>query len=59
MVEAGSLLGPGIICTVDEGMMGIAAEDDCVQIDQDVRRDIEEVYKRLIRMDIVRLGVVE
>ena len=23
VVEAGSLLGPGIVCTVDEGMMGL------------------------------------
>ena len=47
VVEAGSLLGPGIFCTVDEGMKGIVAEDDCVRIDQDVRRDKDGVYKRL------------
>ena len=47
VVEAGSLPGPDIVCTVDEGMKGIVAEDDCVRIRQEVRRDIEEVYKRL------------
>ena len=28
-------------------MKGIVAEGDCVWIDEDVRRDIEEVYERL------------
>ena len=27
-----------------------------MRIDHEVRRDVEDVYKRLIRMDIVRLG---
>ena len=55
---AGNLLGPGIVCTVDEGMMGMIARG--------LTKMQEEIKTRFInglgwdygcwRMDIVRLG---
>jgi len=61
VVVAGILLGPGIVCTVDEGMMGIVAEEDCGLI-----KMYEQISRRFInalvwdygcwRMDIVRVG---
>ena len=57
-VEAGILLGPGIVCTVDEGMMGMTARG--------LIKMWEEMKTRFInglvwdygcwRMDIVGLG---
>ena len=46
---AGSLLGPGIVCTVDEGMMELWLKMIACGLIKNVRRDIEEIYKRLSR----------